>query len=161
MLVNNLELCSLFLPTAYEVLSDADKRKKYDRFGEGAYEQGGSGSPGTGHHDFNFDFKDFFSDFDSAFNAHSHGQKAHGGFNFGGSNTFTFEDFFDDSLFGEDDEFGDPFGSFFGGGGLFDDFDLGGMGGGHHQRNKYTAEANENLRGHGPATASRHQSGEL
>ncbi|HNE48310.1 MAG TPA: DnaJ domain-containing protein, partial [Saprospiraceae bacterium] len=29
--------------TAYEVLSDADKRAKYDRFGHAAFSQGGAG----------------------------------------------------------------------------------------------------------------------
>ena len=32
------------LGEAYEVLSDADKRAAYDRFGHAAFEQGGSGS---------------------------------------------------------------------------------------------------------------------
>ncbi|MCR4840627.1 MAG: molecular chaperone DnaJ [Lachnospiraceae bacterium] len=44
---------------AYSVLSDADKRAKYDQFGHAAFEQGG----GTGGFDFNsFDFGDIFSD---------------------------------------------------------------------------------------------------
>ncbi len=44
---------------AYSVLSDADKRAKYDQFGHAAFEQGG----GAGGFDFNsFDFGDIFSD---------------------------------------------------------------------------------------------------
>ena len=38
---------------AYAVLSDADKRRKYDQFGHAAFEQGGGGAGGYGGFDFN------------------------------------------------------------------------------------------------------------
>ena len=38
---------------AYAVLSDADKRRKYDQFGHAAFEQGGGGAGGFGGFDFN------------------------------------------------------------------------------------------------------------
>ena len=38
---------------AYAVLSDAEKRKKYDQFGHAAFEQGGGGAGGFGGFDFN------------------------------------------------------------------------------------------------------------
>lgn len=54
---------------AYGVLSDPEKRKKYDQFGHSAFENGGGGSGGSGHGD--FDFHDFFRGFDDAFTFHS------------------------------------------------------------------------------------------
>ena len=46
---------------AYAILSDADKRRQYDRFGHAAFEQGGAG--GYGGFDFNsMDFGDIFGD---------------------------------------------------------------------------------------------------
>ncbi|CAM1332397.1 DNAJB9 (predicted) [Pycnogonum litorale] len=56
----------------YEVLSDAAKRKRYDQFGEDAFEGNGSGS-GSGA---DFDFNDFFKHFDSAYH-HSQGDHQH------------------------------------------------------------------------------------
>ncbi|XP_064489092.1 dnaJ homolog subfamily B member 9-like isoform X2 [Ornithodoros turicata] len=90
---------------AYEILSDEDKRKKYDQFGDAAFEQGGSG----GHHGFhdNFNMHDFFRHFDDAFayHAHSHQQshkQAHarhmpGGFKFNfGDGFMNLDDVFSD-----------------------------------------------------------------
>ena len=51
---------------AYEVLSDEDKRKKYDQFGHAAFDPaagGGSGFGGFGGFDGGFDFSDLFSSF--------------------------------------------------------------------------------------------------
>ena len=48
---------------AYAVLSDADKRRKYDQFGHAAFEQGGGGAGGFGGFDFNAaDMGDIFGD---------------------------------------------------------------------------------------------------
>ena len=48
---------------AYEVLSDADKRARYDQFGHAAFEQGGGGAGGFGGFDFNgADMGDMFGD---------------------------------------------------------------------------------------------------
>ena len=48
---------------AYAVLSDAEKRKKYDQFGHAAFEQGGGGAGGFGGFDFNgADMGDIFGD---------------------------------------------------------------------------------------------------
>ena len=51
---------------AYAVLSDADKKAKYDQFGHAAFEQGGAGYGGggfSGFGDFGFDIGDIFSSF--------------------------------------------------------------------------------------------------
>lgn len=48
---------------AYAILSDADKRRKYDQFGHAAFEQGGGGAGGFGGFDFNgADMGDIFGD---------------------------------------------------------------------------------------------------
>jgi molecular chaperone DnaJ len=57
---------------AYAVLSDADKKSQYDRFGHSAFEQGGQGSYGG----FGADFGDLGDIFGSIFG---------GGFGFGGA----------------------------------------------------------------------------
>lgn len=84
---------------AYDVLSDADKRAKYDKFGKSAF--GGDGGQGGFH--FNggpFDYNEFFKQFDDAFRFH--GQHSHHGnddnhhrghFRFGGINL---DDLFND-----------------------------------------------------------------
>ncbi|XP_054164166.1 dnaJ homolog subfamily B member 9-like [Oppia nitens] len=98
---------------AYEVLSDADKRRRYDKFGdEDGSQFGNSGQQ--------FNFNDFFKDFDQHFHSHSYGhhndqhfndhfahhQQSHSHSHFG----FNFDDLFDDF---DSDEFG-SFGNFFG-----------------------------------------------
>ncbi|CAG2100576.1 unnamed protein product [Medioppia subpectinata] len=115
---------------AYEVLSDADKRRRYDQFGD---EGDGAGSGGQ-----HFNFNDFFKDFDQHFSFHSHENQRHnsaggggGGHHFasddhhfgGGHHNrgrqhshsqfgFNFDDMFDDF---DSAEFGSSFGDFFGG----------------------------------------------
>lgn len=89
---------------AYEVLSDENKRRQYDQFGEeGLNNQNGFNGGGGG-----FDFNDIFSDFGGG------GQRSGGNgfkFSFGG-----FEDFFNDEDEEEDEFGGMHFGdSFFGG----------------------------------------------
>ena len=63
---------------AYSVLSDKEKRDKYDRFGHAAFEQGG----GAGGFDYtNFDFGDLFSDlfgFGDMFGGRSSGSRTNG-----------------------------------------------------------------------------------
>lgn len=119
---------------AYEVLSDPDKRKRYDRFGDE------SESGGFAHHS-DFDFHDFFKGFDDAykfqfhqnkehhenhFNSHFQNHFHHNDFSSQGSRfSFNFNDLFNDmdkdefGSFGFDsDTFGDGnsfFGSHFGG----------------------------------------------
>lgn len=100
---------------AYEVLSDTDKRRRYDQFGEEGEQMNGNGNG----HDFNFD--DFFKGFDDAFKTHhdrhhQQHQENHFKFHFGGNGNghraqfFNFDDLFDDAE--DDDDFFhfDPFG---------------------------------------------------
>ena len=47
---------------AYEVLSDPEKKSKYDQFGHAAFEQGGGGAGGFGGFDFGGDMGDIFGD---------------------------------------------------------------------------------------------------
>lgn len=91
--------------SAYEVLSDEDKRKQYDRLGANAYEnQGarGGGGGGGGRPTDNFNFKEFYRGFDSSFHqrrsqeGHKRGHKQKfGNFDF---DSF-WNDFDDDKMF--------------------------------------------------------------
>ncbi|UYV67157.1 DNAJB9 [Cordylochernes scorpioides] len=107
---------------AYEILSDSEKRKKYDMFGDQAFNNGGDGGGS------NFDFGDFFHHFDDAFAFHSnrgqqrqqqhHHQQHHqhhqhpGGFKFSfGGNQFNFDDLFADMDQDEGFFSFEPFGS--------------------------------------------------
>ncbi|XP_055999340.1 dnaJ homolog subfamily B member 9-like isoform X2 [Ostrea edulis] len=106
----------LEIAKAYETLSDSEKRKHYDRFGdESDNAQGGGG--GGGGHPFTFNMNDFFRGFDEASSAHQQGHHQHQEgftFHFGGGNGgrdnsrfFNFDDLFED-----DDDEDDGFFSF-------------------------------------------------
>jgi len=96
-----------FFFTAYEVLSDENKRRQYDQFGEEGLNQNGFNNGGGFQ---GFDFGDIFGGFGG-------GEQRSGGggfkFSFGG-----FDDFFNDEDEDQEDDFGGMhFGdSFFGGG---------------------------------------------
>ncbi|XP_015792602.1 dnaJ homolog subfamily B member 9 [Tetranychus urticae] len=67
---------------AYDVLSDADKRKKYDKFGHSAFSgpEGSSshgGWSGGAHFKADFDYNEFFKHFDDAFRFHGSNYQAH------------------------------------------------------------------------------------
>ena len=66
---------------AYAVLSDAEKRKKYDQFGHAAFEGGAGGAGGYGGFDFNgADFGDIFGDiFGDLFGGGRRGGRANNG----------------------------------------------------------------------------------
>ena len=85
----------LFLfPAAYEVLSDKEKRKHYDQFGEEEGRDQGFQS--------SFNFNEFFQGFDEHFRhqRQHHGDPFHhhhqNTFRFSGGNFFNFDDLFDD-----------------------------------------------------------------
>lgn len=91
---------------AYEVLSDTEKRKRYDQFGDTG-DAGPHGGNGHGSH-FDFNFNDFFKGFDHAFNDHKQGHHNHDGFRFTFGNDgggFNFGDLFEDDDNGDDDDF--------------------------------------------------------
>ncbi|XP_054719995.1 dnaJ homolog subfamily B member 9-like [Uloborus diversus] len=78
---------------AYEVLSDEDKRKQYDKFGKSAFE---SNNGGGFHQGFQFNFNDFYKQFDDFAGFHfktsgSRGNRRKHGFSF-----FDFDDLFSD-----------------------------------------------------------------
>ncbi|CAN7937277.1 unnamed protein product [Ixodes hexagonus] len=122
---------------AYEVLSDKEKRQKYDAHGEDAFGHG-SGS-GQGPHFQDFNMHDFFRHFDDAFASrqhHDHHQRSHfgghphehhggppphhrhgapGGFRFNfGDSFFNMDDLFSD--FGPEDEMDSRRNGYFGSG---------------------------------------------
>lgn len=76
------------------MLSDPEKREKYDQFGSSAFEAGGGGRGGDGSSQaFHFNFDDIFRNFEDDFGpnsfhfgGHPHQQQGHSFFNF--------EDFF-------------------------------------------------------------------
>ena len=65
---------------AYEVLSNPDKKSKYDQFGHAAFENGGGGAGGFG----GMNMDDIFSQFGDIFGGHF-GGSGFGGFGGGGS----------------------------------------------------------------------------
>ncbi|XP_022300571.2 dnaJ homolog subfamily B member 9-like isoform X2 [Crassostrea virginica] len=105
----------LEIAKAYETLSDPEKRKRYDQFGDTSDQPQGQGGGGGGQ-PFTFNMNDFFQGFDEAFNAHQHGHHQHREgftFHFGGGNSnqgnnrfFNFDDLFEDD---DDDDSGDFF----------------------------------------------------
>ena len=80
-----------FPPTAYEVLSDKDKRRQYDMFGP---QQGAGGGP---RHSSNFDYNTFYS--------HSHRNDHHKQSGFHHTFDFNFDDIFKEFFDEEDDLF--------------------------------------------------------
>ncbi|XP_074595205.1 dnaJ homolog subfamily B member 9-like [Brevipalpus obovatus] len=62
---------------AYDILSDPDKRAKYDKFGKAAFGGDGGGSGGFHFNGGPFDYNEFFKQFDDAFRFH--GQHSHHG----------------------------------------------------------------------------------
>jgi DnaJ-class molecular chaperone len=114
--VGLIDIYFLFGIVAYEVLSDDEKRKKYDQFGHDAFSQGGGGGGFGGGSPFGFNFDDIFKNFDFqdfggdsfhfSFGGNDHGHGHHhqhqnrqqqkqqrGG---GGGGFFTFDDFLTD-----------------------------------------------------------------
>ena len=119
---------------AYEILSDPEKRKKYDKYGEDAFDP--NKQAGQGFEGFHFNFDDFFKGFDDAFKHQGNGGGGQRQGGFGGS-FFNFDDLFDD---GEGDSF---FGNMFGGGHH------------HHQPKPEPYSFDEMFGGHEPAARHR------
>lgn len=138
--------------SAYEVLSDADKRRHYDQFGDDSDQPSGGGGAGG----FDFNFNDFFRGFDEAFKAHNdhhhhhhqQHQQNHFQFHFGGGKNqfFNFDDLFED----EDD------GSYFGFD-PFENFASFDFGFGDQIHNHYDARHNGHHQRHMHAHAQHHQ----
>ncbi|XP_014673377.1 PREDICTED: dnaJ homolog subfamily B member 9-like isoform X2 [Priapulus caudatus] len=106
------------IAAAYEILSDKEKREKYDRFGHDAFKQPRpGGGPPHGFRPPDFDFNDFYRHFDDSFNfrqqgGHHRDDHDRHSFKFG-NRFFDFDDLFDDM---DNDDFftvnmnhGDPF----------------------------------------------------
>lgn len=120
------------IATAYEILSDKDKRRKCDQLGDSAFENGadGGGHPfGEGGFSFNFDdlFKGF-DDMDEMFESHHHFDNHAHSHTHAHAHAHNGGDSFFGNFFGHDEEddddigFGGNFGSF---GSFFDDDDGG------------------------------------
>ena len=114
------------LIAAYEILSDASKRKQYDQFGEEAFDdsQGGGGE-----HDFPFNFNDFFKNFDSFFEGDGHPHSHMGDTFFGFGHEDDGDDDDDDEMVGDGVDYYEFFDGFEND--IFDDFDFG-----HHQQHQ-------------------------
>lgn len=150
------------LSAAYEVLSDEEKRKQYDQFGEAAFTQGGAnGSPFSGH---NFqDFHKFFQDSNMFFTT-NHGSSGHRGA--GGrrhsakSTMFDFDDIFSGASFGDGRS---GFDSMFHGFGDMPDMfnwessNFGGFGDGSHHRNQYNKQQQHKHHSHFAESERFHQ----
>ena len=131
--INNINIYGIYnFSKAHEVLSDSEKRKIYDQFGEEGLKSGAGGSGGFhgSPFNFNFNFDDFFKDF----NPFGDGNGGGGGdfFQGGGGESsfhFSFGDFGGGGGGGEDvqEELTDDFGGFGGFGGFGD---MGGLFGG-------------------------------
>lgn len=111
-----LEVLFMFVFSAYEVLSDEQKRHQYDQFGE-------EGLKGEGFRTGSFNFDDLFKDFGFGFGEKNNGNRQGNGNNFKFSFGEGFNDFFkmDDDDFNNDDDDGESIFDGFGGFGDFGD----------------------------------------
>ncbi len=90
------------IAAAYDVLSDADKRERYDRFGEAGLNQGGfGGADGFGFGDLNDIFETFFSGFGGTSARRGNRRRPTAGHDIRHDMTLTFEE----SIFGAEREF--------------------------------------------------------